>query len=116
MLRSMRSATRVVCIAGLLSLSSGCGGGLSDEQIVAEIDRQLVNSPMLGGADIDVSSRGGVVTLSGVVASEEQRARAESLASGVEGVDSVESQLEVASVAPAPDVAAPPPEAPQPPM
>jgi osmotically-inducible protein OsmY len=114
----MRSTTWVVCIAALLSLSNGCGGGPSDEQIVAEIDRQLVNSPMLGGAEIDVSSRGGVVTLSGVVASEEQRAHAESLASGVEGVDSVESQLEVASVAPVPppDVAAPPPEAPQPPM
>jgi osmotically-inducible protein OsmY len=64
---------------------------------------------------IDVTSRDGVVTLSGVVASEEQRTHAESVAWGVEGVQTVESRLEVTSRAPAPDVAAPPP-APQPPM
>ena len=110
----MRSAGLALCIVALLSVS--CGSGPSDDQIVARIDQELANSPLLGGAKIDVTSRDGVVTLSGVVTSEEQRTRAESVAWGVEGVESVESRIEVASraPAPAPDVAAPPP-APQPP-
>ena len=111
----MRSVALALCVAALLSLS--CSAGPADEQIVAQIDEQLANSPVLGGAVIDVTSRDGVVTLSGVVASEEQRTHAESVAWGVEGVQTVESRLEVASraPAPAPDVAAPP-AAPQAPM
>lgn len=116
MARRMQSAALVVCVAALLS--GACGTARSDETIAGEIDQQLANSPVLGGAEIDVTARGGIVTLSGVVSSEEQRAHAESLARGVEGVESVESRLEVASAPSAapPAVVAPPPERPEPGM
>jgi len=117
MARRMRSTAFVVFVAVLLG--SACGAGRSDERIVTDIDRQIASSPVLGGAEIDVTARDGVVTLSGVVSNEEQRARIESLAWGVDGVESVESRIEVASNAPAepPAVAAPPPpEAPEAPM
>jgi hypothetical protein len=106
----MRTAACAIFLFALLA----CGSERSDETITAEISQQLANSPVLGGTQLDVTSRGGVVTLSGVVSNQEQRARAESLAWGVEGVESVESRIEISSSAP-PAVAAPPPAAPEPP-
>lgn len=117
MLRHVRSVTLAVCVVA--ASHGACSAGPSDEQIAAQIEQQLANSPLLGDAEIDVMVRSGVVTLSGVVSSEEQRTRAESLARSVEGVDSVHTRLEIASSPPPspPAVAAPPPpEAPPPPM
>ena len=51
--------------------------------------RDLANRP------IDIATDGGVVTLSGEVASKEERESAEELAANVEGVESVENRLVV---------------------
>jgi hypothetical protein len=88
--------------AALLGLA--CGSAPSDREIAAQVDQELANSPVLGETQIGVSSREGVVTLVGVVTSEEQANQAERLAWSVEGVDGVESRLEVS----APEAAAPP--------
>ncbi len=53
------------------------------------VHRDLANRP------IDIATDGGVVTLSGEVASKEERESAEELAANVEGVESVENRLEV---------------------
>ena len=86
-------AASFACAAALLILA--CGAHQSDLEIATKIDQQISNSPGLGETQIGVASHDGVVTLSGVVASEEQAARAERLAWSVEGVDAVETRLEV---------------------
>lgn len=86
-------AASFACAAALLTLA--CGEQPSDVEIAAKIDQEISNNPVLGETEIGVASRDGVVTLSGFVASEEQAARVERLAWSVEGVDAVESLLEV---------------------
>jgi hypothetical protein len=73
-----------------------CGNPQMDGQIAVQVDQEIANSPVLGDAQIHVAARDGVVTLTGVVASDEQVMSAERLAWSVEGVEGVESRLEVA--------------------
>ena len=105
---------RFVAFGFALALLAGaCGSPRADGEIAVKVDQEIENSPVLGGAQIDVAARDGVVTLSGVVASEEQALRAEKLAWSVEGVDGVESRLVVSGPAETPPVAAPPPAPPE---
>jgi hyperosmotically inducible periplasmic protein len=97
----------IACFAGAFALLSvACGDAPADGEIAVKVDQEIANSPVLGDAQIEVSARGGVVTLTGVVASEEQVENAERLAWSVEGVDAVESRLQVSPPAGA---AEPPP-------
>jgi hypothetical protein len=61
-----------------------------DGEIALKVDQEIASSPVLGGTQIDVAARDGVVTLTGVVASDEQAQSAEKLAWSVEGVEAVE--------------------------
>ena len=92
-------------------LAAACGDAQADGRLASRVDQELDNSPVLSDAQIEVASRDGVVTLRGVVANEEQVAQAERIAWSVEGVEQVESRLEVTtppgSESP-PPVAAPP--------
>ena len=101
-----RFVTRLACAFALLS--GGCGNPQLDGEIAVKVDREIENSPVLGGTQIDVAARDGVVMLDGVVASEEQVKNAERLAWSVEGVDGVESRLRVSPPAELPPVGAPP--------
>lgn len=93
-----------------LLLGAACGNPQMDGRIAVEVDREIASSPVLGDAEIDVAARDGVVTLTGVVASDEQAQSAERLAWSVEGVQAVESRLEVSDgAAGTPPVGAPPP-------
>ena len=92
-------------------LAAACGDVQADGRIASRVDQELANSPVLSDTRIEVASHNGVVTLTGVVANEGQAAQAERIAWSVEGVEQVESRLEVAAssgpVTP-PPVAAPP--------
>lgn len=107
MMSGNRFVTRFACAFALLS--GACGNPQLDGEIAVKVDQEIENSPVLGGTQIDVAARDGVVTLTGVVAREEQAQSAEKLAWSVEGVDAVESRLEVSEPETPPVGAAPTP-------
>jgi hyperosmotically inducible protein len=68
---------------------------LSDKEIIARIKAKLIADPELKALSIDVDTVNGVVTLTGVVESEDQKERAVSHAKSVPGVKSVVVNLQV---------------------
>jgi hypothetical protein len=85
----------------------------NDQAITAEIQAKLFEDSVLKTRDIHVTSEKGVVTLTGDVATELEKAAAERIAGRVSGVKSVTNQLTVAPP-PAPEAATLPPETPAP--
>jgi len=67
----------------------------ADADIINRVNHVLVNDPHVTATDIRVSSRNGVVTLSGNVASHEAADKAIHLARSVSGVESVKSELHI---------------------
>lgn len=66
-----------------------------DNSIVAKLKTDLITDPVTRQANIDVTSRKGIVVLEGEVESREQRRQAEALAKDVSGVKQVENKLKV---------------------
>lgn len=66
-----------------------------DTWIATMIDSKLSVDPEVQSRDIDVDVRDGVVTLSGIVKTQEARAEAEDLARSVDGVTQVVNELQV---------------------
>jgi osmotically-inducible protein OsmY len=79
---------------------------LDDATVTAKIKAKLVADPEVTALHIDVDTVDGVVTLNGKVASADQKAEAEKLASHTEGVKKINNLIQVAGQ-PAPS--APPP-------
>lgn len=89
------------------SAATGCGGGgsmgrppvvrqsLDDAQVTTGVKSVLLNDKQLGAQAIDVTVSQGVVSLSGVVHTAEDAARAQQLARQVSGVKDVTSTLKV---------------------
>jgi hypothetical protein len=71
------------------------GSGGNDFFLFSKIRGQISQDEQLKNANIIVNINGGTVTLTGTVANPEQKARAEQLAHGVEGVKSIKNQLRV---------------------
>jgi hyperosmotically inducible protein len=69
---------------------------IKDGWLVMKVHSEFVNEDVLGGSDIDVDVKNGVVTLQGTVTSEAARARALELAKKNDGVKSVVDQLRIA--------------------
>ena len=67
----------------------------ADSRITAKIKAKLVQDPGLSALDVSVNTTRGVVTLSGIVASPEDVARAMNLALETEGVNEVISTMQV---------------------
>ena len=103
--------TRFVRLAAcaLALAAAGCADPRTDREIADAVDHEIEQSPVLGGARIDVAARDGVVTLSGAVESQGQASHAEQLAWSVEGVEAVDSRLEVRSAGAPPPVGTAPP-------
>ncbi len=111
----MASRLRIQLIAGLAScvLSACAGGGQSvratprsapavggamdDANITARVKTVLLNDPQVAATKIDVSTAGGVVTLSGSVKSKADETRAIQVARTVTGVRDVKSMILVPS-------------------
>jgi hyperosmotically inducible protein len=68
---------------------------LSDPVITARIAASLVTDPAMAGADVSVNTSQGVVSLTGLVASQEQSAIASAHAQGQDGVMRVDNHLAV---------------------
>ena len=70
---------------------------MDDADITARVKTVLLNDPQVAAAKIDVSTAGGVVTLSGSVKSKADETRAIQVARTVTGVRDVKSTLFVPS-------------------
>jgi hyperosmotically inducible protein len=80
----------------LLCVAFGaCKGGPDDATLAANVKAKLTTDAPLSAATINVAAASGVVTLSGTVATEAEKAKAESIASAVEGVKSVTNSISV---------------------
>jgi len=97
MLGRVRSIQVIACLliglAGGSACSRATGPSIGDMTLAAAVRTALVNDPVVGVAPIEVRVSGGVVTLTGRVATRDEYDRALALVRGVEGVERVESYL-----------------------
>jgi osmotically-inducible protein OsmY len=97
----LRPCARLNAIAVVLAIAvSACAGKtisatLDDATITARVKTVLLNDPQVGATKIDVTTSGGVVTMSGAVKSRADETRAIGLARQVNGVRDVHSNLQV---------------------
>jgi len=66
-----------------------------DKALAARVKQALEGETKIHAAGIDVTAAAGAITLWGTTLSDDERARAAKLASGVEGVKSVENRIAV---------------------
>ena len=71
-------------------------GAMKDGWLVMKVHSEFVNEDLLGGSNIDVDVKNGVVTLQGTVTSEAARARALEVARKNDGVKGVVGQRRIA--------------------
>lgn len=74
------------------------GEAASDAEITAKVKTKLLADKRTDGLKIDVDTQSGVVYLSGQVKSADERKTAETLAKEINGVSSVENNLQVNSM------------------
>jgi len=70
---------------------------VDDAAITASVSAGLAKDPDLSAIKINVDTKGGAVSLKGPAPTAAAKARAEEIAKGVQGVTSVDNQLEVKS-------------------
>lgn len=70
---------------------------VDDATITASVSAGLAKDPDLSAIKINVDTKGGAVSLKGPAPTAAAKARAEEIAKGVQGVTSVDNQLEVRS-------------------
>jgi hyperosmotically inducible protein len=68
---------------------------VDDGSIVAKLKAHFAEDPDISAIAIDVDSKGGMVTLSGVVTNTDAKVRADQMAKAMPEVKSVNNQLEV---------------------
>jgi hyperosmotically inducible protein len=96
-----KTVTLMFAAIVVLGVLAGCatnrpiGDQLDDAGVVAEINARLAASPVTSALNINVDSLDGVVTLSGVVETEESRLEAERIARTTSGVKRVISRIRV---------------------
>jgi hyperosmotically inducible protein len=78
--------------------SNSLGASISDTAITAKVKLKFVNQQQLTGSDIKVTTTNGVVSLSGSAPNSETATAAKQLASTVDGVKSVDSQIQTPGV------------------
>ena len=72
------------------------GISIDDARLAAAVRTAIVNDPALGLRDLVIEARGGTITLTGEVSSDEEVHRARALAEKTAGVSEVKSALRVA--------------------
>jgi BON domain len=110
-MRKNKIATLALFLA--ISFTASCSrlGAPSDDTITTDIKAKMFSEPTLKNASVDVSSKGGVVTLTGQVPDDAARLAAYKIATQEKGVTKVNDQMSVlsAQAAPEPVAAAPAP-------
>lgn len=75
--------------------AKNAGAAVDDAVITASVSAGLAKDPDLSAIKINVDTKGGAVSLKGPAPTAAAKARAEEIAKGVQGVTSVDNQLEV---------------------
>jgi hyperosmotically inducible protein len=88
----------LVTISAAGSANASQVGAIKDAWLVMKVHSEMVDEDVLGGSNIDVDVKDGVVTLQGTVPSEAARARALEVARKNDGVKNVVDQLKIAPV------------------
>jgi hypothetical protein len=93
----------------VLCFSASCSriGAPSDDAIATDIKAKMFSEPALKSAAVDVSSKGGEVTLTGQVPDDAARLAAYKIATQAKGVTKVNDQLSVVTAQAAPEPAVP---------
>ena len=97
------AAVLFVAIWCSVPLISGCASTealnrtIDDATITTRIKTALLNDPAIDATRIDVETSAGIVTLTGVVKSQQEEAQAVALTRRVTGVRDVKSSLKVGS-------------------
>jgi hyperosmotically inducible periplasmic protein len=79
--------------------SNSVGAAITDTSITAQVKAKLLGDSRLGKSQISVTTTNGVVTLSGTASSADASKAAESAAQAVDGVKSVDNQIQSPSAA-----------------
>jgi hyperosmotically inducible periplasmic protein len=99
MFRTRSTGAVVIALALIATAFAACGKTagetIDDAAITAQVKTSLLNDPDVGGLRIDVDTSKGLVTLSGIVKSKEEEAKAIAIARRVEGVRDVRSTLQI---------------------
>lgn len=100
--RTRSSLLAIALVAALGACSkqgeqSTTGQYVDDATVTAKVKADLVKDDTVKASEIKVETTAGVVQLSGFVASEDARQRAEQLAQSIEGVKSVRNDIAVQS-------------------
>lgn len=99
MWRSLSGVVVVFAVMGLIGCQSmtgkAAGENISDASISTAVQSKLTSDRVSNFTRVDVDTERGVVNLSGVVQSSEQKARASELARQVNGVKRVNNNLQV---------------------
>jgi hyperosmotically inducible periplasmic protein len=99
MVRSVSGFVVVFAMMGLFGCQSmtgkTAGQNVSDASISTAVQTKLTTDRMSNFTRVDVDTERGVVNLSGVVQSSEQKSRASELARQVDGVKRVNNNLQV---------------------
>ncbi len=103
--KTLNGTTYVLVFLAFLLVVTSCrtpagrttGEVIDDTTITSKVKAKLLDDPMTKGLSINVTTFEGNVTLTGAVASQEERRRAIELARGVTGVKSVKDTLNIKS-------------------
>src|SRR5260370_19996950 len=107
-MRKKRISVLALLLALTFSVSCSRLGAPSDDAITTDIKAKMFSEPALKNAAVDVSSKGGVVTLAGQVPDDAARLAAYKIATEAKGVTKVNDQMSVvAAEAAAPELAVP---------
>ncbi|ACB73354.1 BON domain-containing protein [Opitutus terrae] len=102
------TALLALLTGGVLSLSTGCAGTatqqstgeyVDDAAITTKVKTAMVRDEVVRAMQVDVTTFKGNVQLSGFVDTAEQKARAEQIARGVNGVTAVTNNISVKAAA-----------------
>jgi osmotically-inducible protein OsmY len=94
---SLARTASIVILCGVLAGACGTGSRSrhDDMTISTKVKIELIADPALGALRLDVSTLGGVVTLTGTVASQAEADRAVAAAKRVPGVRAVRAAMTV---------------------
>lgn len=101
---------------GVAALQTGCAGTstrtstgefIDDATITTKVKAAFVRDPVVKALDVNVDTFKSVVQLSGFVNTNEEKTRAEQLASGIAGVSRVQNNISVKTAGTQPAATAP---------
>lgn len=101
--------TLLALACGVASLSTGCAGTatrastgeyIDDRTITTKVKAAMVKDPLVKALDVNVDTFKSTVQLSGFVDTTEQKARAEQIAAGIEGVSKVQNNITIKAASP----------------